>query len=182
MGDHLLVYAWWQKHPARVLKVHYDDDPPYYSIEMEGGAERSTICAYLVPLTAQEEVLRLAGNAISGRRLLKVELPKQGRLGVTLENGVDDRSPPILTAMSSDGAAERSGLLLLGDLIAWVNGHFLVDHAQAASVVSNMTGKLTILLLRVVRPPHPLQLGHGFGSIGPVAAYVAQYLCPQRPM
>ena len=31
------------RHRVKVLKVHYDDDPPYYTIKMEDGHERETV-------------------------------------------------------------------------------------------------------------------------------------------
>jgi hypothetical protein len=37
---------------ATIVKVHYDDDPPYYTI-LVNGVERSTMRTYLTPLTSE---------------------------------------------------------------------------------------------------------------------------------
>ena len=85
---------------CRVINVHHDDDPPYYTVEMDG-VERSTVRAYLTPLTFAEAVLAGAGPIAEGRRPLELQIAKVGPLGITLENESQLGAPPRLTAPAS---------------------------------------------------------------------------------
>ena len=151
---------------ATVLKVHHDDEPPYYTVEMEG-AERSTVRSYLTPLTPAEDAIESAGAAAEGRQALEVQIAKVGPLGITLENGIPG-SPPKLTVLIANGAAQRSGLLRVGDRISSINGHKVYDHQEAARIITSSDGVLKMIVLRA---EDAALVERGFGAVGPVKAF-----------
>ena len=158
---------------GRVLNVHHDDDPPYYTVGIDG-AERSTIRSRLIRLSHVEEMLHDSGTAADGRRALSVDLVKDGPLGITLENSASTDatpSPPVLTVIVPGGTVDRSGQLRVGDLIASINGVRLFEHSQAARVIAGSDGALSFVVLRKLEPAHSLRAGHGFGAIGPIKAF-----------
>ena len=151
---------------STVLNVHYDDDPPYYTISMDE-QERSTVRGYLQPLTLAEDALAGAGSAADGREALEVTIQKVGPLGITLENGPQG-TPPKLTVLIPNGAAIRSGLLRLGDLLAIINGQRVYDHPTAARIITASDGVLRMIVLRSIEPPVEER---GLGALGPVKAF-----------
>ena len=92
--------CWYTRGPgtrklATVLTIHHDDEPPYYTVAIEG-SERSTVRGYLKPLSFVEDCLAGAPpSASEGRHALEVSIAKVGPLGITLENtGFGDGLPP----------------------------------------------------------------------------------------
>ena len=160
--------CWFTKGGGRrlavVLNVHYDDEVPYYTILMDG-AERSTVRKYLLPLTFAEECMAGAGRAAEGRHIVEVQIIKVGPLGITLENAGDLLSPPQVTNITTGGAAHRSGLLRVGDLLAAINGTKIFDHAEGRRIITATDGQLNLVVLRT--GDH----GKGLGTIGPVKAF-----------
>lgn len=122
--------AWYTRGGAKklatVLNVHYDDDPPYYTVKIDD-SERSTVRFYLAPLTALEDAVAGGGPASEGCEPIEVNIAKVGPLGITLENSVVG-SPPRLTVLIPNGAAIRSGKLQIGDLFAKVRTYPHLPH------------------------------------------------------
>ena len=102
---------------------------------------------YLLPLTPVEE--RWRRRAEQGREALE-STSQRSVLSASLSR-TDRRRPSHSDRSIPNGAAARSGLLNVGDLISSINGRKVYDHAAAAPVITSSDGVLRIIVLREVR-------------------------------
>ena len=100
-----------------IANVHYDDEPPYYTIHLADGVERSTIRSRLTP--ASDEDLAAVAAAEAKARAEKEALAANARSNedaileaIAMLGGVpppDENSKPAVTAATSSSRGNTAG-------------------------------------------------------------------------
>ncbi|XP_010620990.1 LOW QUALITY PROTEIN: gamma-2-syntrophin [Fukomys damarensis] len=116
-------------------------------------------------LTVQLQDVVCVGGAHPGATHRTVTLCRQpvGGLGLSIKGGAEHRVPVVISKIFKDQAADRSGMLFVGDAVLQVNG-IHVEHATHGEVVHllrNAGAEVTITVAYLREAPSFLKLPLG---------------------
>ncbi|KFO33923.1 Gamma-2-syntrophin [Fukomys damarensis] len=121
-------------------------------------------------LTVQLQDVVCVGGAHPGATHRTVTLCRQpvGGLGLSIKGGAEHRVPVVISKIFKDQAADRSGMLFVGDAVLQVNG-IHVEHATHGEVVHllrNAGAEVTITVAYLREAPSFLKLPLGAEAKG----------------
>ncbi|XP_021102898.1 gamma-2-syntrophin isoform X3 [Heterocephalus glaber] len=131
-------------------------------------------------LTIQRQDVVCVGGAHPGTTHRTVTLCRQpvGGLGLSIKGGAEHSVPVVISKIFKDQAADRSGMLFIGDAVLQVNG-IHVEHATHEEVVHllrNAGDEVTITVEYLREAPSFLKLP--IGSPGPSSSHSSRASSP----
>ncbi|XP_013359784.1 PREDICTED: gamma-2-syntrophin isoform X2 [Chinchilla lanigera] len=131
-------------------------------------------------LTVQQQDVVCLGGAHPGANHRTVTLRRQpvGGLGLSIKGGAEHCVPVVISKIFKDRAADRSGMLFIGDAVLQVNG-IHVEHATHEEVVHllrNAGDEVTITVEYLREAPSFLKLP--LGSPGPSSSHSSRTSSP----